>query len=330
MSLPIEFGRGKRMVRTDDRPVAFVLGGGGLLGMHQTGMLSALHEAGITPDVVVGVSSGALQGVIWAAEPSAQGLIASRCFWHDFCECGILHRSRAERVVSMTNRWLRARTSRRLRALVERHLPAEGFEDLRIPFHCLATSADHGTEQWFSRGRLVPAISASIAVPALMEPVRIDGENLVDGGLVNSVPIQRAVHLGARTIYVLPTIAHPSSGALTDRQDWRLPFTLADILQRHQYVTALGSVPGDVAVHVLPMGKGLRIGRGLAQQFMILSGEDGVRRVEVSIMQSHLAARGYLREHGLGSWAGPGPKRPARPAPRTASSAPEPSRDGVR
>ncbi|MFC9970908.1 patatin-like phospholipase family protein [Spirillospora sp. NPDC127200] len=308
------------MIRTDDRPVAFVLGGGGLLGMHQTGMLTALHEAGIVPDLVVGVSSGALHGAVWAAEPSAVGLTVIRRFWQDFCEIGVMHRSRAERAVSLTNRWLRVRTSRRLRTLVERHLAAERFEDLRVPFHCLATSADHGAERWFSRGRLLPAVSASIAVPVLMEPVRIDGENLVDGGVVNSVPIGRAVDLGARTIYVLPTIAHPSSGALTARAGWRLPFAVVDIVQRYNYLSQLASVPADLSLHVLPLGRGLPIGQGSEQQFMVMSSEEGVRQVDVRIMQSHLAARGYLREHGLGSWAGPAP-RPAVPPARAASSA---------
>ncbi|MFI6515704.1 patatin-like phospholipase family protein [Spirillospora sp. NPDC050679] len=308
------------MIRTDDRPVAFVLGGGGLLGMHQTGMLTALHEAGIVPDLVVGVSSGALHGAVWAAEPSAVGLTVIRCFWQEFCEIGVLHRSWAERAASMSNRWLRARTGRRLRDLVDRHLSAERFEDLRVPFHCLATSADHGTERWFDRGRLLPAVSASVAVPALMEPVRIDGETLVDGGVVNSVPIARAVALGARTVYVLPTITHPSSGALTARTGWRLPFAVVDIVQRYNYLSQLASVPADLALHVLPMGTGLPIGRGSEQQFKIMSSAEGVRQIDVRIMQSHLAARDYLREHGLGSWAVPA-SRPAVPPARAASSA---------
>jgi NTE family protein len=95
------------------------------------------------------------------------------------------------------------RSHESLRRLALEGLGAETFEELAVPFQCVAASIERAAEHWFSSGPLVDAILASASVPGLLPPIEIDGEHFVDGGIVNSIPIGRAVELGADEIYVL-------------------------------------------------------------------------------------------------------------------------------
>ena len=90
-----------------------------------------------------------------------------------------------------------------LRKMLAETLPAEDFADLKVPFHCVAASIEDATAHWFTAGPLVPAVMASCAVPGLLPPVEIDGRHYFDGGLVHSIPVGRAIALGASTVYVL-------------------------------------------------------------------------------------------------------------------------------
>jgi NTE family protein len=87
--------------------------------------------------------------------------------------------------------------------LVERTLPYRRFEDAAVPLHVVTTSLRTGRERWFDCGPVVEPILASSALPAVLPPVEIDGELLVDGGVVDNVPISRGIALGATRVYVL-------------------------------------------------------------------------------------------------------------------------------
>lgn len=89
-----------------------------------------------------------------------------------------------------------------IRRLVER-LPIRRFEEARIPLSIGAMNLRTGDERWFSSGPLMPALLSSTALPGVFPPVAIDGELYIDGGVVNNVPISKAVDLGARRIYLL-------------------------------------------------------------------------------------------------------------------------------
>ncbi|WP_165975212.1 patatin-like phospholipase family protein [Actinomadura rubrisoli] len=280
--------------------MAFVLGGGGVLGAHQTGMLSALLLSGIRPDLVVGVSSGALHGAVLAADPTLNSLITMRRFWHDFHERAILHRCRLERVVSTLAPSGRRRTSQRFRRLVEEHLAAERFEELAIPFHCMATDIGAACERWFARGPLLPAVLASTAVPALMETVSLDGVQLADGGLVNSLPVDRAVTLGARTLYVMQTTPGPGSTEIPDHV-WEWPSMALNITQRYRVRASLEAVPEDVTVHVLPTGISRPEQFSVQRQIQTAGPAEGIKDAEIRIERSYLATQRYLWRHGLGS-----------------------------
>ncbi len=181
---------------------AFVLGGGGILGAHEVGMLRALSEAGIRPDLVVGTSVGAINGALVAADPAAAAARLAGLWQGDD-----LREAFSESVWGRLARLARSGTHLHgiepLQRMLEGALPGKEFADLELPFHCVAASIERACARWFSAGPIVPAVLASCAVPGLLAPVEVDGEHYFDGGLVDSIPVGRAISLGARTVYVL-------------------------------------------------------------------------------------------------------------------------------
>lgn len=236
-------------------PVAFVLGGGGVLGAVEVGMLRALLRAGFRPDLVIGTSIGAVNGGLVAADPTEAVTDRLLRLWASPEASEVYGDSVARQLRRFAAR-THLHSPRPLRRLLEREL-GEGttFADLRVPFQCCAASIERAAEHWFHDGPLVDAVLASAAVPALLPPAEIGGEHFVDGGIVNSIPVGHAVELGARTIFVLQVgrIEHPLS---PPRRPWEIAQVAFEIARRHRFAREMAALPDDVDVHVLPTGGG--------------------------------------------------------------------------
>jgi NTE family protein len=242
--------------------VAFVLGGGGLLGAGESGMLRALLEAGVQPDLVVGTSVGAVNGAFVAADPTPAAARRLADIWAALAETGgVLTGSWTRRIGTAVRSRTHLHDAEPLRRLLADHLP-ERFEDLQVPFHCVAASVERAAEHWFDRGPLVEALLASCAVPGLLPPVRIGAEHFLDGGLVHSIPVGRAVALGASTVYVLQ-VGRIDQPLTPPAQPWEVGLVAFEIARRHRFAAEMNALPDGVTVHVLPTG--LDAPRGLAQ-----------------------------------------------------------------
>ena len=267
---------------------AFVLGGGGLLGAHEVGMLRALAKARIEPDIVVGTSIGAVNGAFIAADPHRGAERLS-----DLWQGESLQVIFSETLLGRTARLLRSGTHLHaiepLRKLLADKLPIEDFEDLKLPFHCVAASIEDATARWFESGPLVPAVMASCAVPGLLPPVEIDGRHYFDGGLVDSIPVGRAVALGATTVYVLH-VGRIESPLSVPTRPWEVGLVAFEIARRHRFHEEMSAIPPDVRVHVLPTG-GDRMPPGL-RQFRYRSRN----KVSTSIDRSYAASANYLAQ----------------------------------
>jgi len=235
------------------RRVAFVLGGGGHAGAAEVGMLHALLVREIRPDLVVGTSVGALHGALVAADPTTASVEKLEGAWKELAGLGVLGRSWFTDAVSLLRARTHVRSNVPMRRLAERLLPVKTFEELAVPFQCVAASIERFSEHWFAEGPLVDAILASAAVPGILPPVEIGGEHFIDGGIVNSIPIDRAVALGAEEIYVLHAgrIEQPLDAPRNIRD---VGFVAFEIARRHRFVRELAAVPAGVTVHVLPTG----------------------------------------------------------------------------
>lgn len=166
--------------------IGLALGSGSARGWAHIGVLRALQEAGITPDILCGCSIGALVGAAYAdgdldqLEHWATGLA-----WQDVV--GLLD-------VGLTGGLIKGD---KLMAFFERHFVDKDFSALPLPFACVATDLANGQEIWLREGSVAAAVHASIAMPGLLAPVKRDGRLLVDGGLVNPVPVSLCRALGA-------------------------------------------------------------------------------------------------------------------------------------
>lgn len=184
---------------------AFVLSGGGNLGAAQVGMLLALADRGIVPDLLVGTSVGALNAAFVARDPSPRGIAHLAEVWTGLRRTDVFPTRPTDALRVLTGRRNALVDPRPLRALVTRHLPYGRLEDAPWPVAVVATEVTTGREVVMTHGSAADAVMASAAIPGVFPPVDVDGHVLMDGGIVNNTPIAVAADLGADTIYVLPT-----------------------------------------------------------------------------------------------------------------------------
>ncbi len=282
-------------MRSDRGPyeVAFVLGGGGILGAHEVGMLRALAESSIEPDVILGTSIGAINGAMFAADPTVEGVRRIGRLWVDANIVGVSGGALLRRVTTL------ARTGTHLQSLEEARqrladaFPVERVEELKVPFQCVAASIERAAEHWFADGVLADVVLASCAVPGILPPVPIGDEHFIDGGIVNSIPVARAVVLGASTIYVLQ-VGRLERPLQPPRWPWEVGLVAFEVARRHRFASDLVSLPDGVRLHVLPTGG------SAAPAYNDLAGQLRVRRMARGVQQqidsSYEASLRYLRE----------------------------------
>ena len=239
-----------------DGPIAFVLGGGGVLGAVEVGMVRALFEAEIRPEIIVGTSIGAMNGALVAADPTISVIGRLVELWASKQARDVFGDSAPRQLARLARAGTHLHSPAPLRAMLDRELRGiHRFEDLPVRFECCAASIEHAAEHWFTSGPLVDAVLASAAVPGLLPPIAIDGQHYIDGGIVNSIPVGRAVELGATTVYVLQ-VGRIDRPLIAPRNVVEVARVAFEISRRHRFAREMAAVPPDVTVHVLPPGAG--------------------------------------------------------------------------
>lgn len=232
------------------RPVAFVLGGGASFGAVQVGMLQALSETPLTPDLVIGTSVGSINGALLADDPRGAANRLSH-LWMQVTRETVFPGGPFDRVRT----WRRHRNhlvaSTGLRDLVAGEVAAATIEDLALPFVATAMDLATGRVIHLDQGPLIPALLASAAIPGVYPPVRIDGRDLADGGVVSNVPVDEALARGAASVVVL------DCGVIGMRPEVprTLPETVAHvaaIMMRQQVVRDVPRVARELPVVYLP------------------------------------------------------------------------------
>ncbi|MFP5225807.1 MAG: patatin-like phospholipase family protein [Actinomycetota bacterium] len=188
--------------RFQARGTAFVFSGGGTYGAMQLGQVRALFNAGITPDMVVGTSIGAINATALAADPTPNGLQRLVDIWMQMRTEDIFPGGSWKRALLAIRRGDHLYSNEGLRRVIA-CINARRFEDLQIPAHVVAAHLGTGSETVFDSGPIAPAVLASAALPGVFPPVVIDGEPYTDGGVVNNTPISVAVAAGATKIFVI-------------------------------------------------------------------------------------------------------------------------------
>ena len=273
--------------------VAFVLGGGGVRGATEVGMLRALLEAGIAPELVVGTSIGAINGAAVAQDPTLAVVDRLERAWASPTATTIYGESVARQLRRLAKSRTHLNDPDSLRALIAETVGADTrFEDLQVPLAVCAASIERASEHWFDSGPLVDAVLASASVPAALPPMRIGDEHFIDGGMVNSIPLGEAVARGATAIFVLQVgrIEEPLHPPKKPSDVARVSFEIA---RRHRFQRERAAVPPNVALHVLPYG-GHQPGDHKLGAY---------RRLDMTharIVAARDATREYLDAHGIG------------------------------
>jgi NTE family protein len=200
---------------------AFVLSGGASLGAAQAGMLRALYEHGITADLLVGTSAGALNAAFVASRPQTEATACQLArIWRDLQRDDVFPVSMRALVGGLCRKRDHLVPDHALRRLVSRHCEFEDLADATTPLHVVAYDVIAGREVLLSDGPAVDAITASASIPGVFPPVPVGDQLLIDGGVANNTPISHAVALGAERVYVLPAqtgprrIDRPPAGAI--------------------------------------------------------------------------------------------------------------------
>jgi NTE family protein len=186
--------------------IAFVLSGGASLGAVQVGMLHALYERDVVPQVIVGTSAGAVNGAFIASRPQTVGTAEELAqIWRKLRRGQIFPLNPLSGLFGFLGSRDHLVPRSGLRKLIAEHTQHERLERMPIEFHVVAVDVITGEELLLSRGRAIDAVLASAAIPAVLPPVAWEDRMLMDGGVANNTPISHAVQLGAREIYVLPS-----------------------------------------------------------------------------------------------------------------------------
>ncbi len=186
------------------RKTAFVLAGGGSFGAIQVGMLQSLAAHGVTADLVVGSSVGALNGAFYAGDPSVEGMARLADIWRGL---------KRNDVFPVTWRAVLGFLWRRdflishsgVRKLIDDHIPFRRLEAAPLPVHVVTTDIITGDSVVFSEGPTSEAIVASTAIPGAFSPIHYRDYYLADGAISSNTPVRVAVAKGARRLIVLPT-----------------------------------------------------------------------------------------------------------------------------
>jgi NTE family protein len=170
--------------------VGLALGGGAARGLAHIGVIEALIEAGLEPEIIAGTSIGAIAGAFYAT-----GQLTDL---HTFASGLTMRKLLRYLDVNLSGSSLM--TGKRLEKTLASHIGDVQIETLQKKFVAIATELGTGQEVWLNKGSLVAALRASYALPGIFKPVRIGGRWLMDGALVNPVPVSAARALGANFV----------------------------------------------------------------------------------------------------------------------------------
>lgn len=185
---------------------AFVLTGGGSLGAVQVGMLQALAERGVKPDLLVGTSCGALNAA-WVAGHGMSGdsLAELAAVWIGLRRSDIFPVDARQVLRGLLGLSPAVTTNRKLRQFIDTHTSIHDLAQAQVPTHLVAADLLSGRDVLISTGDLATGVLASSAIPGVLPPVEHAGGHLIDGALAPHAGIAQAVDVGASIVYTLPT-----------------------------------------------------------------------------------------------------------------------------
>jgi NTE family protein len=303
---------------------AFVLSGGGSLGAVQVGMLRALAERHVEPDLLVGTSAGALNAAFIAGHGTdVHGVEALADVWAGLRARSVFALEPRQTLAAIAGRSSAICSDRGLRALLDQHLRFDALEESPIPLVVVATDLLTGREAPLSTGEAREAVLASCAIPAVFPPIDRHDVVLADGGLANNSAVSHAVLAGADTVYVL-TSGYACALTHTPRTPWGLATHALTLLTHQRLAVDVAHYADRVDLVVLPTPCPLRVSP------VDFSRARELERTAHRLGQRWLAENGGRRPHPERDLAlhthRNGPRTARQPLPRSAPTSREPLR----
>lgn len=185
------------------RPLAFVLPGGGALGAYQVGVLRSLTAVGVVPDLLIGVSAGAVNASLFAWNQGVDGVRRIESVWRSIQRRDLMRFNPARLALAIAGRHPSFLDNQPGRRFLRQQLGHRLLEHAPVPLVVVATDLATGQAVGLRRGEAVKAVLASAAFPGVYPPVEFEGRQYIDGGVVADMPLDLAVELGAATALVL-------------------------------------------------------------------------------------------------------------------------------
>lgn len=217
-------------------------------------MARALAAKGLQPSLIVGTSVGSINGAILASAPIEQSAKSLLQMWETMATSAVFSESIFRRMRNLVNHWTHLHSNEPLKKLIAEWVPYSRIEELPVEFQCVAACIETSAEHWFTDGSIEDAVLASSALPGVLPPVEVAGRHYIDGGMVNSIPVSRAIDLGADEIYVLH-VGHIDDPLQVPRHPWDVAMVSFEIARRHRFHRDLEVLRDGVTVHVLPTGR---------------------------------------------------------------------------
>jgi NTE family protein len=239
----------RRAVHVGDR-TAFVFAGGGSFGAIQVGMLQALAEHGVTADLVVGSSVGAMNAAYYAADPSLGNINRLAEIWRGIRREDVFPINFSTLIGFFWKRDFLV-SHEGIRRLIRKHLSYKSLEEAQIPIHVVTTDIVSGETVVLSGGPADDAIVATTAIPGAFPPLKYADRFLSDGAISSNTPVRVAILKGATRLIILPTgyacaEQAPPTGAVANAVH------ALTLLIARQLTEEIESIPADIAYSVVP------------------------------------------------------------------------------
>ena len=231
---------------------AFVLSGGGSLGAVQVGMLRALGERGVVPDVLVGTSAGAVNAAFVGGHGmSAEALRELAGLWRSLRRRDVFALRPLRGVLAAAGVRPSLFTAEPLRRLVRANLGYRDLLDAQVELHLVTTDLLSGQEVLLSSGDAASAVVASAAIPGVFPPVCRQGRVLVDGGIAEHTAIRHAIDRGADEVYLLPA-GYPCALQAAPATAVGVALQALTLLSQQQLIGEVARYAGPAKLKVLP------------------------------------------------------------------------------
>lgn len=182
---------------SEKKKLGMVLSGGGARGFAHLGVLQALEEMGITPDIISGTSAGAIAGALYADGHNPKE-VAKIMMEKSFIRYAELSIPRGGGLMKLSG----------IRSLLKNKVSVQNLEELNIPLYVCATDMNRGESRYFSSGPIVERVLASASIPVIFQMVEIDGVQYADGGVLNNLPVDPLV--GKADVIIGVNVTPPS------------------------------------------------------------------------------------------------------------------------